>query len=114
MRGFGKAAAATALAVALLTGCSSSGPTPECDKSGLYGSATISCQDAVSLARAQLPATHQDITRIQFLYGSYRPLLPQAGAIGAYVVFTFSDMSRQAVQLWLSQGKLAAESPGTY
>jgi hypothetical protein len=114
MRGLGKVAVAVALAAALLTACGSRGPTPECDQNRPYGSATISCQDAVSLARAQLPANHPDITRIQFLYGSYRPLLPQVGAMGAYVVFTFSDTSRQAVQLWLSQGKVAAESPSAY
>ncbi len=114
MRGLRKAAVAATLAATLLTASGSSGPTPECDQGRPYGSATISCQDAVSLARAHLPASHPQVTRIQFLYGSYRPLLPQLGAMGAYIVFSFSGNSRQAVQLWLSQGNLAAESPGAY
>ena len=112
MRGFGKAAVATTLAAALLTACGSSRPAPECDQSGPYGSATISCQDAVSLARAQLPTNHLDIDRIQFLYGGYQPVHRQVGWMGGYVVFTFADSSRQAVQLDLFQGKLTAESPG--
>lgn len=108
-------AAAATLAAALLAGCGLTGPVPECDQGNHDGSVTISCQDAVSVARDQLPTGHPDVTRIQFLYGSYRPLLPQlGGAVPAYVVFTFSDTTRLAVQLWLSQGELAAESPEAY
>jgi len=115
-RGFEARRIGVVLCAALLTACASAAPTPECDPGHSNGSATIGCGQAVSAARAKLPSTHPDIARIQFLFGDFRPILPQLGWPGtrAYVVFTFADHSRQAVALSLFQGKLIALPPQPY
>jgi hypothetical protein len=107
-----------ALAGSLLASCGLIGPQPECEPASPDASATISCEEAVSLARAQLSPDHPDISRIQFLYGSYQPgsggRIPPVGSASGAVIFTFADASRQAVQVSLFQGELTAASPGPY
>jgi hypothetical protein len=116
MRGLARPIVAVALTCALVAGCGTAGPEPECDAGRPSGSASISCQDAVSLARARLPGSHAMITRVQFLYGDFRPILPQVNwpGVRAYVVFTFAGGSRQAVPVTLTGGTLTAGSPQPY
>ncbi len=116
MRGIWRSVIAATLAGALLAGCSTPGPTAECDPGRPSGSPTISCHEAVSLARTQLPGSHAEIARIQFLYGDFRPISPQVNwpGVRAYVVFTFADGFRVAVPVSLFQGKLTAQSPQPY
>ncbi len=115
-RGLEKQIVSTLLTGVLLTACATASPTPECGTDRPSGSATISCEQAVAVARARLPASHAEVTRIQFLHGDFRPILPQLGWTGvrAYVVFTFASHSRQAVALTLFEGQLSAETPQPY
>lgn len=116
MRGMVRPIVAAAQIGVLVAGCSSTGPVAECDSPRPSGTLAISCQDAVTLARSQLSASHATITRVQFLYGDFRPISPQVNwpGVRAYVVFTFADGSRDAVPVTLTQGALTAESPQPY
>lgn len=79
----------------------------------------LSCDRAVQAAWAALPGDHSAITRVQFLYGSVRPLTGlqldgrPPGSDG-YVVFTYADGSRQSVDVVLIDGSLEVGSPVSY
>jgi len=102
-----------ALTIALLAGCGS-GPSAECQAPPSGAAETIACDVGVSLARDELAPDHPDVSRIQFLYGTFRPVSVRPGWQTAYVVFTYADASRQAIQLRQFNGQLSAEGPRPY
>jgi len=79
----------------------------------------LSCDRAVQAAWDALRGDHLAITRVQFLYGSVRPLTGlrldgrPPGSDG-YVVFTYADGSRQSVDVALADGSLEVGSPVPY
>jgi len=79
----------------------------------------LTCDRAVQAARDALPGNQLAITRVQFLYGSVRPLTGlrldgrPPGSDG-YVVFTYMDGSRQSVDVILSDGSIEVGSPASY
>ncbi len=106
----------TMLAFALaagMTACAAFEPSPECEPAKA-GELNIDCRAAVSAAERQLRADHPAITRIQFLHGSYQPQQRIVGWLGAYVVLTYSNGSREAVQFGSVRGKRSVATPGPY
>ncbi len=105
----------------LLVACGSQLPKAECDPGSQAANAPLRCDTAVNAALSALPGDHSTITRVQFLYGDARPY--DCGAVPttsdqtpvcAYVVFTFTDRSRQYVALTQLHDSLTAASPAPY
>jgi hypothetical protein len=107
---------ASLVASTLLAACAEM-PAPDCEAPPFAsGTPTIDCDQAVALAASRLPIDHPGITRIQFGYGDFRPtfFVAPAPVVSGYVVFTFANGPRTAVEVHLSQGQLSAESPAPY
>lgn len=96
----------------LLPACTFAVLQPECEPKPAIMATAISCDQAVTFARSQLPSDHPHVTRIQSLYGEFRPIIGMAVSntvvppTRAYVVFTYAGGSRVAVPLIAWKGHL--------
>jgi hypothetical protein len=101
----------------LLSGCGQPTPSAECAPQTTASGAALTCERAVREAMKVLPDQRPEITRTQVLVGSATPAACGA-RLGPYtcefVVFTFSDGTRQQVQLTLFEDNLTVASPGPY